>query len=191
MTEGIEQNKKFNMSKWIPIFVRSIGIGFGAIIAVVAVISTYSWYFSRPKPWDTKSITCNFDRVMTEGEYDTYVINYTMQNNTKDDYILTDNSDFVLAAKLKKQKSISPDYSDNKIISIDKPVFVPAQQRTHFNVHLNYPSKLGAINYDDNIARDKYLKAIKSELSKELPNIDGFMIYDKTTKYQIDLPRGW
>ncbi len=177
------------MSTWKRILLCGVGIGIGATIAFFAIISTYSWYSSRPKPWNTNAITATFDRVVTEGDNNTYLFKYILQNNTKEDYTLNNGSDLVISAKLKKQKSIVTAKEDD--LAIDLPVFIPANQKSAFDIHVNYPSKVKSTNGPDENERNKYREAVKNEVSKTLPNIDGFMIYEKQSKYQIDLPRGW
>ena len=179
------------MPLWKIILIRSIGIGFGAMLAIIIFVLSYSWYTSRPRPWDTKSITSTFDRVLTEGDDNTYVFSYIIQNNTNEDYTLTKGSDVIVSAKLKRQNSISTDNENESNIITDSPVFAPAKQKSYFKVHINYQSKIKPPNFDNETEFNKYREAVKNELSRNFKNIDGFMIYDKTRKYQIDLPRGW
>jgi hypothetical protein len=36
-----------------------------------------------------------------------------------------------------------------------------------------------------------FRKALAGYVSKEMGNVDGFVVFDETNRYQINFPKGW
>ena len=86
----------------------SFGIGFALTISIV--LGGFLWYQNKPKtpkPWDTSAITATYEYISTEGDDNTFVFHYILQNNTDFDYRISNLSDVVTMVKLKKQDSLS------------------------------------------------------------------------------------
>ena len=178
------------LKHWI---ITGASFGAGLAITLALIIGGYLWYSSKPKPpkpWDTKAITATYDRVDTEGDNNTIVFYYILQNNTDYDYHIVDASNVTLMDKLEKQKSLSWGKSD-QFLKFDYPLLLPAKQRLRFAIHLDYPynKKIKAEATKDEI--EKYRKALSGFLKEETPNLNGFAMFDELNRYQIDFPREW
>jgi hypothetical protein len=161
-----------------------IGLSFGAGFAIAL------WYQSRPKPWNTKAITASYKRVYTEGKLNLLVFCYSVTNNTTYDYTIKDIKNIYLVAKL-KNKDINGGKGHDSMATIDYPLFIPAQHSLQIQIHLNYsgPDKTQNVQTKENIS--EYHKEVEAYVSKELINLDGFVIFDENNHYKIDFPMGW
>jgi len=161
-----------------------IGLSFCAGFAIML------WYQARPKPWNTKAITVSYKNADTEGKLNLIVFYYFLTNNTNDDYTIRDNRNIYLAIKL-KNKDIYGRKDGNSIVTIDYPLFIPAKHRLQIQLHLIYsgPDKTKAIQTEED--RSKYHKEVEAYISKELIDLDGFVIFDDNNHYRIDFPKGW
>lgn len=171
------------------------GASFGAGLAVTLslIAGVYSLYASKPnppKPWNTRAITATYDYIDTEGDNNTFVFYYTLQNNTDYDYRIADATNVTLLAKLERQKSLSGSKND-QYLKFDFPLLVPAKQRLRLAIHLDYPSGKQSKAEATKDEREKYKNELSVLLNVTVPNLDGFAIFDESNRYQIDLPKGW
>jgi hypothetical protein len=161
-----------------------IGLSFGAGFAITW------WYQARPKPWNTKAITASYKNADTEGILNLVVIFYSLANNTNYDYTLQDYKNIYLATKL-INKDIHERKDDDSIAKIDYPLFIPAKHSVQIQLHLIYsvPDKTQTVATEED--RIKSHKEIETYISKELINLDGFVLFDKKNHYKIEFHRGW
>jgi len=148
------------------------------------------WYQARPKPWNTKAITASYKNADTEGKFDLIVFYYSLTNNTNYDYTIQDNKNIYLAIKL-KNKDINGRKGDDSMATIDYPLFIPAKHSLQIKLHLIYsgPDKAPTLQTKEDIS--KYHKEVEAYISKELIDLDGFVIFDENNHYKIDFPKGW
>lgn len=148
------------------------------------------WYQTRPKPWNTKAITASYKNADTEGKLNLIVFYYSLTNNTNYDYTIQDNKNIYLAIKL-KNKDINERKGDDSMATIDYPFFIPAKHSLQFKLHLIYsgPDKTQTLQTKEDIS--KYHKEVEAYISKELIDLDGFVIFDENNHYKIDFPKGW
>jgi len=171
------------------------GASFGTAVALVllAVVGSYLWYESRPKPpkpWDSKSITASYDSIGTEGDHNTLVFYYVLQNNTDFDYEIKDASEITLLAKLKHQQSLTGSKNDS-MLNADIPLFLPAKQRLRFGIHVSYPyDKKENLNASEE-ERAEYRKELSAYVRKQIGNVDGFTLFDEAKRYQVEFAAGW
>lgn len=182
------------MSTWKKLTIGALAAGFGVGLAASLAVGGYIWCRSRPRPpapWNSAAIRAEFDTLGTEGDQPTIAFDYTLENTTRFDYRVADVSGLSLAGKLKKENSLSLE-TDEKILRVDLPIFIPAGQRLRFRVHLGYPYP-GKTLPDDASAdeRKRYYDGLKNYVAKDLANLNGFVLFDETHRYEIDLPRGW
>jgi hypothetical protein len=170
--------------RWL-VFGAGAGAAFAVTLAVI--VGGFLWRESRPKPpkpWDTKAITASFGSIDTEGEKNILVFYYTLENSADSDYRSPDGAGVSIAGRLKREQSLS---IARGAISLDYPVFVPAHQRVLFALHLSgYPCTEplpppGAERRAD----------LSAYVAKEMPNLDGFVLFDEANRYQINFPKGW
>lgn len=179
-----------NLKRWI---ITGASFGIGLAVTLLLAVGAYLWYEGRPKPprpWNTYAISAHYDSVDTEGDENTIVFYYTLQNDLDYDYRILDASNVVLMAKLAKQKSLSGSKND-QYLKCDIPVLIPAKQRVRFPVHLGYPYKKARKTAVSREEREKFRREIESYLNEELTNLDGFVLFDEMNRYQINFPKGW
>jgi hypothetical protein len=180
------------MTGWKRVVLAWLSAGAGLSIGFSLVWGGYLWYSARPKlpkPWNTSAIKASFDRVDTEGEKNTLVFWYTLANETEFDFRMTSEHSVHLMSKLQRQGSLAP--SSEGLEKFDLPVFIPARQKLQYGIHVVYPyAERSKENSTADEKRD-YRKRLTSWINQELPNLNGFAIFDDDHRYQIDFPKGW
>ena len=181
--------------------VLTAGLGGGFAIGLALIAGAWLWYQGRPtklKPWNTKAIVAAFDYPdiessqpggSNESTVSMIVLYYTLENTTDSDYHMPPQEQLEVDARLKREKSLS---GDTGILTLDKEqVFIPAKQRRRFSLHLNYSmtKSWGPEPKTKQEQRERW-KLIADYLNKELTNLDGFVVFDSTNRFQINLP-GW
>jgi hypothetical protein len=175
--------------KWKLTFWRLFAFGVGIGCAILLAAGTYVWLQTRPeppKPWDTESITATFDSVLTEGDQNTWVFYYSISNNTDRDYRL----DATSAAYMSKARgntlsNASPDFE-----TFDTPIYIPSKHRLRFAVHVKFPYDIKD-PLDDEAAHAVWKKQFLEFVRKEARNLNGWVLFDETNRYEIILRRGW
>jgi hypothetical protein len=179
--------------EWKKPLLTGLGWGIGTAIGLTAALAVFLWYQNRPeppKPWNTSSIMATYDYVATEGEENTIVVFYTLENMTDFDYRVQDAHDVTMSAKLEKQDSLSL-FGTDKLSKIDYPVVVPAKKRIMFRVHIAYPypeKEKPNANKDE---RKQYKAGLEKYITDEMSNLNGFELLDSTNRYDVIFPCGW
>ena len=178
------------MASWKRLLLISASFGAGLAVLLSLIFWGVLWYQQLPKEWNKSAIMATYDGLDTEGKEKTFVFYYTLENNTKSDYSFMKGSDVVIMAKLKEQKSLSGGLDD--LLTVDSPIFLPSKQRLRFPIHLKYYYKGKAVKPDaDSEGRKKYRKELEAYVKENFTNLDGFVLFDKESRYQIEFPRGW
>jgi hypothetical protein len=185
-----EAPKQFN---WKRLFIKAAGFGAGFALMLAVLAGVGLWYWNRPKPpkpWDTQAITAEYIKADVEGDKNTLVFSYTLQNNTDLDYRVEDASAITLGAKLKQENSISLGGPDS--FAADYPIFIPAHGRTRFRLHLPaYPyENREKANATDDEEHDFYT-GLAQYLTNHTANLDGFFLFDNAKRIEIIFPSGW
>lgn len=195
------------------LFLAAAG-GAGAAFALAAFVTVGLWFMLRPKPlkaWNTQALKASLDSIDTEGERDNLVFEYMVENTTSSDYRVSSAGELSVAARLTAQKGLTMD-REQKGLRLDYPIFIPAGQRVRLTVHLmeySYSSE----NVIDKAIRgtaegpwekyrvppaagadtttQKHREEVKAYVAEELKNLDGFVIFDESHRYEIELPRDW
>ncbi len=180
------------METWKKIFLRAAGFGAGAIVAAAVVIGVFVWWSKRPekpKPWNTSAITASFDSIDTEGDTNTLIFVFTLQNSTDVDYQVQDDSSIHLGAMLQRSKAFSFDKSD--FLKTDYPIYVPAKSRVRFKLHVHYPYSIREdLTASDDVRHDWETKICKFA-NDEFSNLSGFVLMDERSRFQVTMPNGW
>jgi len=172
---------------------KGIGVGVGIALTLSAIAGVGFWYHSRPKPprpWNSTSIKAEFDRLGTEGDKNTFIVEYVLENTTNFDYRLSNGDSFHINASLKEEKSLA----ESGDVTLELPLFVPAKTRARILIHLPYPYTGQAKQPTDNAEIEQwrtYRKALEDFVNKNMGNLDGFSIFDEGRRYEIRLPKGW
>jgi hypothetical protein len=190
------------MVGWKKLVLTAGGFGAGFAVVMASIVGVWVWYQGRsakPKPWDAKAIVATFDYPDTEsGEPEgsvgfrpeTVVFYYTLENMTDIDYYMPPLDQLELDGRLKRERSIT---STRGLVTLDNDrVFIPAKQRRRLVVHLHYPVK-ESFGPDPKTKEEqrKRWTLIADYMKNQLPNFDGFIVFDSTNRYQINLPNGW
>src|SRR5260370_27823936 len=176
-----------------PLFI-GIGWGLGTAVGLALIAGGFLWYQSRPrppkapKPWNTVAIKAEYDVTETEGDKNTIIFYYTLENTTDFDYRIEDGQNVLMSATLMKQKNFSP-FGENE--KIDYPLFVPAKKRVRFRIHLAYPCPVKAKENADLEERRKHRREVEKYVMDEMGNLAGFDLLDETNRYEIIFPGGW
>src|SRR5215469_14593923 len=95
---------------WKRLFINAAGFGAGFALTFVLCAWGIYLYESRPrplKPWNTNAVIADFDYTSVEGDKNTIVFVYTLQNNTDFDYKISNADSVSLGAKLEEENSVS------------------------------------------------------------------------------------
>ena len=182
------------MADWKKALFIGVGWGLGTAIGLVLLVGGFFWYQSRPKPpvppkpWNTTAIKADYDYATAEGEKNTILFYYTLENTTDFDFHIESGDHTLMSATLLKQKNLSPFGESEKI---DYPIFVPAKKRIRFPIHINYSYPLREKENANLEERRKYRRDLEQYLSDELTNLDGFDLLDEINRYEIVFPAGW
>jgi hypothetical protein len=175
---------------WKRALLIGLAWGLGTAATLAAMVGVYLWSQSRPKPWNTNAITSEFEGIRTEGDDETFVFYFTLENHTSKDYAVASGDDLLINAKIQDSKSLmllSDEYGH-----INFPIFVPQHSRSRVAFHMNgyrYPTKTSQPKTADE--RERYQTEMATYVSKEMSNLDGFEIFDKVLRYEIILPGAW
>jgi hypothetical protein len=180
------------MDMWKKILLRAAGFGAGFVLTAALIVGLVLWWSQRPekpKPWNATALTASFDAVDAEGEKNTLVFVYTLQNNTDVDYQVTDDNSVHLGAVLQRSKAFSFDKSG--YLKTDYPIYVPAKSRVRFKLHVNYPYPIREdLEASDNIRYDWETRICKFA-NDEFSNLSGFVMMDENPRFQVSMPNGW
>lgn len=177
--------------EWKRPLLIGVGWGLGTAVGLAVLLGGFLWYRSRPKPpkpWNTSAIKAEYDYLGTEGDKNTIVFYYTLENTTDFDYRIEDGHDIAMNGKLGREHSLSLFSGFEKI---DYPIAVPAKKRVRFVVHIDYAYPEKEKPKPDADERKKYREAVEKYVVDELNNLDGFDLLDETKRYEIIFPAGW
>ncbi|MDP2208952.1 MAG: hypothetical protein Q8K98_09300 [Bacteroidota bacterium] len=173
-----------------------VSASFGAVFAIVSALFlvAYLWFESRPKPpipWNKSALVAAYDFLDTEGDDNSLVFSYTLENNTDADYNATESQSLTIMANIEDQNILRQSAGKNDPIKLDYPIFVPSKHKVRIKVHFGYslehPIKPRGVNEDKKVFR----KSLESYLNTEAPSLHGFVIFDHSRRFEISLPKGW
>lgn len=166
-----------------------IGLSCGAAFAfvVLAAVGTLLWYQSRPKPpgpWNTSAVRATFYSAHLEGtgKDRNPLFFYKLDNTTDYDY------------EIGNKEQVQYFFRDSDSLSdllpgglaLDLPLFIPAKRSVTVGLHLKF-FESGAPLTDGRDETNSFIRD-KKRLWNEY---NGFVVLDKSRRYQIDLPKGW
>jgi hypothetical protein len=180
------------METWKRVLLRAAGFGAGLALTAVVVIGVFVWWSKRPekpKPWNKEAITASFDSIDSEGDTNTLVFVYTLQNNTDIDYQALDDNSIHLAGTLQRSKALSFDKSG--FLTTDYPIFIPAKSRVRFKVHVKYPYSIREDVDAPGDVRHDWETTVCKFVGDQFSNLDGFVMLDESSRFQVIMPNGW
>lgn len=203
------------MASWKRLALTSASFGAGFAVAMSLIVGSFVWYKSRPpKPWNSTAIKAQLvDVEMDARDPDNAVRNlvftYVLENTTSFDYRLPEKPSVILMAKLRAEGSLLFD-KDAKLDN--HPLFIPAKWRVQYAIRVHCRCKpievqgsgVLYVSYDwDDADVKAHIRELVREgtlprkdqiaalVSRNFPNLDGFVLFDQINRYEIEFPRGW
>ena len=124
----------------------------------------------------------------TEGDKNTIVFFYTLENTTDFDYQVGDDHNITMTAKLQRQNDLSPLGENGKV---DYPIYVPSKKRVQFKIHITYACPDKEKPDANTEERSQHRAAVEKYVGSELTNLDGFDFLDQESRYEIVFPAPW
>jgi hypothetical protein len=170
---------------------KKLGIGaLSAIVLVVALIVTLRIFTgertsaTRPTSWNSRAIQARFSGVKVR-EVDPasadLIFSFDLDNTTDADYQLAKGPNVVIMSRLKSDGS----FSSEQEVNLNSSIFVPAGNRTRVALEIVRPFQWPA--QQDAASDAKFRQLVVGQVA----DLDGFVLFDQTTRYQIDLPGEW
>ena len=183
------------MKEWQKLCLRAGGVAAGVTVAVAAVAITLYWWSERPKQWSEKAVTAQLNELVFQqvGEELDFKIKYALTNSTDRDYVLATGSSATLMCKSAENGALS------KIDGATWPTDLTLPARQKVEVTFVVPYKFAEYNTS---ADELYGKAPRADdgkplepskdlmefVSRRLKNVNGFVLFDFTSRYRIVLP---
>jgi hypothetical protein len=162
------------------------GAGFALVAALIC--GGVLWYTSRPKPpkpWNTSVIIARvqpeFD-LSDDGKM--LILHYTLENTGSSDYRIDSVTDLQLLARRKNGVLSQPLPDADKILRL--PIFIPTKQKSSARISLPYSGIVTRNTAEPDAALHERLR---NYLEQKYGFLSGFVIFDGTNRYQIDLPK--
>jgi hypothetical protein len=168
---------------WKRLFIKAAGFGAGSVFVLLLFLGYIWWYESRPhapRPWNRTAIEARYAELDI-GRRENGIIatfSYSLQNNTDTDYQMP-------ASTRIMQKNKAGQLEEITIELPSQDVFVPA----HHTVKYSFIVKAGDV-FDAIQAKNNDSKMIEIA-GKYLKGVDGFVGFDETNRYEIEMPSGW
>ena len=186
----VQANATGNRATWkrVALFGASFGAGFALVVTII--IGGILWYNSRPKLWRAGAIKAQYASLELTTGLDKLPVffEYDLENNTDANYRIGDGSGFTVMAVLTQGHVLSEDFghSETSTTTVSGPSFIPphAAGRIKVRVEYDYPSDF---TQNDRSNMDKVAKFVGGELK----GISGFVLFDASNHFRIDLPSGW
>jgi hypothetical protein len=106
---------------------------------------------------------------------------YDLDNRTETDYHLAKGPGIVIMSRLKSSGTLTSE----KQVALDSAAFVPAGNRTRIEVGVTR-----AFNWHARMDAASQMK-IRQLVADETADLGGFVLFDQSTRYQIELPGSW
>ena len=154
------------------------------LILLLARLASSQHAAAQANPWTSRPIKGAFAGV-TVREIDAadaaVVLSYDLDNDTGTDFSLTKSLNVVVMSRLKSDNT----FSSQRPITLSSSIFVPAGKRGRITLEIAGPF---AWPSDSDKTADARVRQL---VQGELVDLDGFVLFDQTTHYQVNLPAGW
>jgi hypothetical protein len=170
-------------------YVRAFAFGSGLAVTVVLLAGAVIWYHGRPEPWNDRALKAVLSNIKKEqptlldqvaprktadnGNLD---FTYVVENRTSKDYS-TDGSSVV--AMVRRPDGFA---ASEASIRVRYPTFSPSGQKVIITISIPYGDVLDPVESDVDVRR---------AIREKLPKLSGFVLFDRSSHYQIELPKGW
>lgn len=162
-------------------FLKAAGLlGIAALI-----LGTTIWYVTRPKPWDTASIVAAHPPGFNASDDGKSVsFHWQLENRTSADYSITTGDHIKFTFRLHNGTLLPPFPASDQVLLL--PLFIPAKQKAELFFKLSEAN----LPVHSTAETDKaYHERLRAYLNEHYRNVGGFVLFDDSHRYQIDLPR--
>jgi hypothetical protein len=179
--------RKVNLKRWLGI---SASFGAGTVLMIALLLGGIAWQSSRPKPWNTGAVQARFASLKLTAGVDTLPVEfeYDLENKTDANYLIGDGSSMIVMARLTQGDVLSEDFGHSPAskAKVSGPSFIPPTGVGRITVHVtyDYPSDFTPGDKSDAQKVSRYL-------GSKVRDISGFVAFDQSNHYQIELPSGW
>lgn len=175
------------MANWRSHRIGAIGI-FLLVVVVLVLAALKSQRSETPAKsaaaWNAHAVEGNYAGVRVE-EIDSsnaaVVFLYDLDNSSDTDYHLAKGPGVEIMRRLKSSGS----FSSEKPVTLTSAAFVPAKNRTRIALEVAesfpWPARVDASSEN----------RFRQLVAQEVADLDGFVIFDQSHRYQIDLPGSW
>lgn len=152
-------------------------------------LSTEAIAPKRPEGWNASAIRSSFEGLQVKEVDPTHaalIFNYDLENTTDSDYRLANGPKALIMGRLKSSSTLKAEDS----MQIDNAIFLPARNRARIALEISYsfnwptqmfPGQVGPLT------QEKF----RSFVTGKVADLQGFILFDQVTHYQIELPGGW
>ena len=152
----------------------------GAAVAVLTK-SRRSEARRDPRGWNTHAIESTLNGIQVreiDHAHAAVILVYDLDNRTNSDYTLEKGPSVAVMSRLKPSGVLSADPQ----VSVDSSTFLPAGNRTRIALEIDTP-----FNWPPR--RDRAADhSFRQLVAAELEGVNGFVLFDQTKRYQIELP---
>lgn len=162
-------------------------VGWIALVVVVAAAIVIAVRYpritvpaARSDSWNSSAIQGTLAGVRVrelDPTHATVVFSYDLDNRTDTDYRLASGPNVVIMSRLKPSGSLSGDQQ----ISLDTNAFVPAKNRTRISIETSRPFDWPS---QQDAAAERQIRQLVAD---EVSGLEGFVLFDQSTRYEIDL----
>lgn len=156
----------------------------GAINFMVACAPRQPASADAVAPWNPGAMQTSYAGVRVEqidASNAAIVFLYDVDNRSGSDYQLIKGPGVVIMSRLKSSGALSSE----KPVNLDASAFVPMRNRTRIALEItepfNWPTRI------DTTSENRF----RQLLAQEVADLEGFVIFDQSHRYQIDLPGAW
>jgi hypothetical protein len=139
--------------------------------------------------WNPGAVHAELNAVQVreiDPNHATIVFSYDLDNQTDADYQMAKGPTTVIMTRLKADGTLTP----NDSLHLDNSIFIPARNRTRISLSMTQPFRWPqgmALEHMGPVNQDKY----RALLAQEVNGASGFVLFDQTAHYQIELPGAW
>ena len=168
-----------SIKRWI---ITGVSFGVGLAIGLSLIAGGFVWYEGRPKPpkpWNTKAITAQYAELRVKTSEPLIMeFHFVIENHTDLDYNLP-NGNSVYKVK-PNQKGLEQALTAEWV----GDGFIPARQKMNIALRLkfNYTASFPKSDIDNP-------EKLGAFVNPKLAEMDGFVVLDQVTRYQINLPK--
>lgn len=177
-----------SLSTWKRLAIISLFGAAGFAITAGLILGGVVWYTSRPalpKPWNTTVIIAKDPpgfSVSNDGK--TIEFTYVLENRASSDYRIDSLSEIQMFGRGRDGTLSHPIPDTDEHFQL--PVFIPARQKAVLSFSL-ITSEIPTRDVAESDAT--FHERIRKFLEQHLGNLSGFVIFDSTDRYEIDLPK--